>query len=127
MVENYVAKEAVEFCTEYLHDVDPIGIPVNRNASEKYERGYYGVIEQIWELDYLDFRVSIFLCKWVDSNGGSKIDDMGFTLVNLNHVGYKDDCFILGNQLMSLCVVVVRNRAPISCEKWHDILKTIRH
>ncbi|PKA47946.1 hypothetical protein AXF42_Ash016292 [Apostasia shenzhenica] len=44
------------------------------------------------------FRVPIFLCKWVDSNGGSKIDDMGFTLVNLNRIGHKNNYFIFLNQ-----------------------------
>ena len=27
---------------------------------------YYGVIEEIWEVDYVKFRVPVFKCKWVD-------------------------------------------------------------
>ena len=59
---------------------------------------YYGVIEEIWELDYIKFHILIFKCKWVDSTSGNMVDDVGFILVNLNHIGHKDDCFILASQ-----------------------------
>ena len=29
---------------------------------------YFGVIEEIWELDYSEFRVPIFKCNWVSEN-----------------------------------------------------------
>ena len=29
---------------------------------------YYGVIEEIWEVDYIKFRVPVFKCIWVDIN-----------------------------------------------------------
>ena len=29
---------------------------------------YYRAIEEIWEVDYVKFRVPVFKCKWVDSN-----------------------------------------------------------
>ena len=29
---------------------------------------YFGVIEEIWELDYSQFRVHVFKCKWVNGN-----------------------------------------------------------
>ena len=56
---------------------------------------YYGVIEDIWELDYGEFRVPLFKCKWVNGNTGVRQDKMGFTLVDLKKVGYKDDTFIM--------------------------------
>ena len=59
---------------------------------------YYGVIEDIWEVDYTKFRVPVFKCKWVDSNSGIKIDELGFTLVNLSKLGYKDEPFIMETQ-----------------------------
>ena len=31
---------------------------------------YYGVIEDIWELDYCEFRVFVFKCQWVNGNTG---------------------------------------------------------
>ena len=29
---------------------------------------YFGVIEEIWELNYVKFTICVFKCKWVDSN-----------------------------------------------------------
>ena len=55
---------------------------------------YFGVIEEIWEVDYVKFRVPVFKCKWVDSNIGVNVDDLGFTLVDLAKIGYKEDPFI---------------------------------
>lgn len=60
--------------------------------------GFYGVIDEIWLLDYTNFKVSVFKCDWVDSKNGIKTDDMGFTLVDLNRVGHKSDSFILASQ-----------------------------
>ena len=34
---------------------------------------YYGVIEEIWELDYMQFQLLIFKCKWIKSNGGIRL------------------------------------------------------
>jgi len=59
---------------------------------------YYGVIEEIWEVDYVKFRVPIFKCKSVDSNTRVHVDDLGFTLVDLAKIGYKEDPFIMGYQ-----------------------------
>jgi len=36
---------------------------------------YYGVIENICELDYTIFFVPIFRCKWAKINNGIKIDE----------------------------------------------------
>ena len=59
---------------------------------------YYGVIENIWELDYIMFRVSVFQCKWVKNNKDIKVDELGFILVNLNKENQKEDTFILASQ-----------------------------
>ncbi|XP_074298247.1 uncharacterized protein LOC141629085 [Silene latifolia] len=59
---------------------------------------YYGVIEDIWELDYHDFSVPLFRCKWADCDKGVNVDDMGFTLVDFNFLGHKDDIYILASQ-----------------------------
>ncbi|XP_074374481.1 uncharacterized protein LOC141714884 [Apium graveolens] len=50
---------------------------------------FYGVIEEIWELDYRAFKAPLFLCRWADSDRGVKFDDLGFTLVK--QVFYVDD------------------------------------
>jgi len=59
---------------------------------------YFGVIEEIWEVDNVKFRVPVFKCKWVDSNTGVNVDDLGFTLINLAKIGYKEDPFIMAYQ-----------------------------
>ncbi|KAK3193869.1 hypothetical protein Dsin_025179 [Dipteronia sinensis] len=50
------------------------------------EMSFYGVIKEIWELDYHMFKIPVFKCDWVESNGGIKVDDLGYTLVDLNRV-----------------------------------------
>ena len=55
----------------------------------------FGVIEEIWELDYIQFRVPVFKCKWVNETTGVHRDHLGFTLVDLNKVGYKEEPFIM--------------------------------
>ena len=37
----------------------------------------------------------IFKCQWVNGNAGVRQDKMGFTLVDLEKVGYKDEPFIM--------------------------------
>jgi len=59
---------------------------------------YFGVIEEIWELDYNQFRVPVFKCQWVNGNTGVHRDQMGFTSVDLNKVGYKKEPFIMAKQ-----------------------------
>ena len=43
---------------------------------------YYGIIEEIWEVDYTKFSILVFNCKWVDNKSRIKIDESGFTLVD---------------------------------------------
>lgn len=59
---------------------------------------YFGVIEEIWEVDYTKFKVPVFKCKWVDSKSGVQTDELGFTLVDLDRVGHKDEPFIMAVQ-----------------------------
>lgn len=56
---------------------------------------FYGVIDEILELDYHHFRIPLFKCSWAAT---IKDDKMGFTLVNLNKLAFKDDAFILASQ-----------------------------
>ena len=59
---------------------------------------FYGIITEIWDLDYTKFRIPVFKCDWVDNNNGIKFDELGFTLVDLMKVAYKSDSFILASQ-----------------------------
>jgi len=79
---------------------------------------YYEVIEEIWEVDYVKFRVSVFKCKWVDSNTGVHVVDLGFTLVDLAKIGYKEDLFIMAYQAKQVFYV----KDP-SNERWSVVIQ----
>ncbi|RDY01726.1 hypothetical protein CR513_14919, partial [Mucuna pruriens] len=49
------------------------------------------------EVDYTKFRVFVFKCKWVDSNTGVQTDELGFTFIDLDKVGYKGEPFIMAS------------------------------
>ncbi|KAA0058937.1 hypothetical protein E6C27_scaffold98G001140 [Cucumis melo var. makuwa] len=59
---------------------------------------FYGVIEEIWELNYNSFKVTIFKCDWVENSGGIKTDELEFVLVDLSKVGHKNDSFLFATQ-----------------------------
>ena len=59
---------------------------------------YYGLINEIWLLDHSSIKVPIFKCDWVKSDGSVKVDDIGFTLVDLEWKGHKDEPFIFASQ-----------------------------
>ncbi|WCJ36597.1 hypothetical protein M5689_021378 [Euphorbia peplus] len=60
---------------------------------------FYGCINQIWEVDYYKFRIPIFLCDWVESARGVKVDELGFTLVKLDRIGHVNDPFVLATHV----------------------------
>ena len=62
------------------------------------DMSFYGVIQDIWELNYNTFNVAVFRCDWVENNNGMKIDDLGFVLVDLKRIGHKSDSFIMARQ-----------------------------
>ena len=59
---------------------------------------FYGVVTDIWDLDYNMFNICVFKCDWVDSTNGVKVDELGFTLVDRSKIGHKLDPFILATQ-----------------------------
>ncbi|XP_078156588.1 uncharacterized protein LOC144552481 [Carex rostrata] len=69
------------------------------------KNSYYGQIEEIWELDYVKFKIPLFRCKWVDNRRGVQVDKYGFTIVDLTKLGYKNDPFILANQATQIFYV----------------------
>ncbi|XP_024178737.1 uncharacterized protein LOC112184731 [Rosa chinensis] len=80
---------------------------------------FYGVIEEIWEVDYHDFKAPLFLCRWVENEKGIKQDELGFTLVNLNRQGHKKDRFASVGQVKQVFYV----EDPIDAE-WSVVLTT---
>jgi ssDNA-binding Zn-finger/Zn-ribbon topoisomerase 1 len=68
---------------------------------------YYGVIEEILELEYKYFKIPLFRCKWVDISRGVKKDEHGYlTLVNFSRVGHLADPFILASQAKQIFYMV---------------------
>ena len=61
-------------------------------------RAYFGVIEEILEIDYVSFKVPLFKCRWIDSKTGVETDELGFTRVDLRKATYNNESFIMANQ-----------------------------
>ncbi|XP_022008035.2 uncharacterized protein LOC110907351 [Helianthus annuus] len=79
---------------------------------------YYGVIEEIWELIYDDIIIPLFKCKWVKNSTGVKVDEYGFTLVDLTTDAYKSEPFILANQATQVFYV-----NDLSKPRYHIVLQ----
>ena len=85
------------------------------------EMAYYGVIREIWDVNYTVFRIPVLNCDWVDCNG-VKVDEMGFTCVNLNKIGYKSDPFIMASQVQQ--VFYVKDQLD---SRWSIVLTPPQH
>ncbi|CAL8990118.1 unnamed protein product [Prunus brigantina] len=81
--------------------------------------GLYGVIQQIWDLDYQKFTISVFRCDWIDSTSGLVVDEFGFTLVDLSKIRHRNDQFVLASQVKQVFFVddrMHRGDVRIECE-----------
>ncbi|CAL9011691.1 unnamed protein product [Prunus brigantina] len=67
--------------------------------------GFYGVIQEIWDLDYQKFTIPVFRCDWIDSVSGLVVDELGFTLVDLSKIGHRNDQFVLASQVKQVFFV----------------------
>ena len=47
----------------------------------------------------MDFKVLILKCRWVQGTEGVIKDKYGFTTVDLKKAGYKEEPFVLANQV----------------------------
>jgi hypothetical protein len=61
---------------------------------------YYGQIEEIWELDCVGLKVTLFWCRWVTNwkRAVSK-DKYGYVCVDLWVFGYKNEPFVFANDV----------------------------
>ncbi|KAA0042106.1 hypothetical protein E5676_scaffold306G003720 [Cucumis melo var. makuwa] len=59
---------------------------------------FYGVIQEIWKIDYHQLSFILFKCDWVDNRSEVKVDELGFTIMDLKRIGHKSDSFILATQ-----------------------------
>ncbi|GJW40863.1 ulp1 protease family, C-terminal catalytic domain-containing protein [Tanacetum coccineum] len=85
------------------------------------KNSYYGVVDEIWELDYTSVVIPLLKCKWVDNTRGVKVDSDGFTCVNLSTNGYLSDPFILAKQATQVFYV----KDPKD-KRWHIVLQSKR-
>ena len=75
------------------------GVRIDAFQDEVGSDTYYDRIEEIWELNYVKFKVPLFRCRWVNIRTGVKVDKEGFTLVDLTKVGYANEPFVLAKQV----------------------------
>jgi hypothetical protein len=68
---------------------------------------YYGQIKEIWKLDYVGLKVSLFRCTWV-TNGKRAVskNKYGFVSVDLRVFGYKNELFVFTNNVEQVFYVL---------------------
>ena len=79
--------------TEYQNSSVLVEALTTNNVKEIF----YGTIEEIWELNYVDFKQTLFKCKWVPKNAVTR-DEYGRTSVYLNKMIPTQEPFILASQ-----------------------------
>jgi hypothetical protein len=55
---------------------------------------YYSQIQEIWELDFHNFKIPLFHCNWIDAIKGVVKEKYGFISIDFNHQGYKLEPFM---------------------------------
>ncbi|GKA37701.1 helitron helicase-like domain-containing protein [Tanacetum coccineum] len=70
--------------------VEAIDLHISKEVATTRQAYYYGVLQEIWVLDYRFRQIPLFKCDWVNhKSGGVKRDKLGYTLVDLNNLGHK--------------------------------------
>ncbi|GJR72740.1 putative transposon, En/Spm-like protein [Tanacetum coccineum] len=86
--------------------VEAIDLHISKEVATTRQAYYYGVLQEIWVLDYRFRQIPLFKCDWVNhKSGGVKRDKLGYTLVDLNNLGHKVDLFILASQALQVFYV----------------------
>jgi hypothetical protein len=91
------------------------GVCIDATNNNGQKDTYYGYIEEIRELDYgPSFKVPLFQCKWVKLDGvGVKVDQLyGMTTMDLNNLGYRDEPFVLANDVAQVFYVKDMSSKP---------------
>jgi hypothetical protein len=66
---------------------------------------YYDQIQEIYELDFHDFKIPLFCCNWVDAIKGLVKDKYEFISIDLNREGYKLEPFVLAKHMAQVFYV----------------------
>ncbi|KAK9740492.1 hypothetical protein RND81_03G039500 [Saponaria officinalis] len=114
LLASFYSAYVINGCTFYTKDQDDKSTTKNSGVSLEAEAmhfssakdncpiyskmRYYGVIEEIFELHYMDFTLPVFGCKWVENNNNVVCDSLGHISMNLNRLGHKYDPYILASQ-----------------------------
>ncbi|GKD78604.1 putative transposon, En/Spm-like protein [Tanacetum coccineum] len=86
--------------------VEAIDLHISKEVATTRQAYYYGVLQEIWVLDYRFRQIPLFKCDWVNhKSGGMKRDKLGYTLVDLNNLGHKVDPFVLASQALQVFYV----------------------
>jgi hypothetical protein len=91
------------------------GAHIDATNNNRQKDTYYGYIEEIWELDYgPSFKVPMFRCKWVKLDGvGVMVDQLyGMTTADLKNLGYRDEPFVLANDVAQVFYVKDMSSKP---------------
>ncbi|GJU04227.1 hypothetical protein Tco_1114565 [Tanacetum coccineum] len=119
---TFYTKKQDDKSTVQNSGVTLIATTTDSSRMEIAKDSYYGVIDEIWELDYTTVVIPILKCKWVDNTrSGVKVDNDGFTCVNLSTNGYLSDPFILAKQVDQVFYV----EDPLD-KRWHIVLQSKR-
>ena len=88
------------------------GVRMDATDSNGKKETFYGYIEEIWEPDYdPNYKVSLFRCQWVKLTGVTKVQ-YGMTIVDLNNLGYRDEPFILTQDVSQVFYVKDMSSKP---------------
>ena len=61
----------------------------------------YGIIEEIWVLEYGELTVPLFWCKWVRPRAVSMNKD-GVATMDLNNMGYREEPFVWAKDVVQV-------------------------
>jgi hypothetical protein len=96
------------------------GVRIDAMDNNNNKNSYYGVIEEIWELEYRPLNIPLFLCQWVKlTGGGIRKDQYGMTIVDLTKIGFKDEPFVLAKKCASSFVKDMTSKRRIKIPKDH--------
>ncbi|CAN6543774.1 unnamed protein product [Malus baccata var. baccata] len=95
-----------------------------KSVDDKHKNQNYGVFVlanvfgAIGQVNCYGRVIDMFECEWVNSESprGMKTDQYGFTLVNFNQLGFKEDPFILASQAFYVEDTIEKD--------WHVVVRT---
>lgn len=81
------------------------GVCVQGDCYNELSRAFYGELEQIIELSYKGTyggNISLFKCRWFDSEKGIRVDRHGIVDIDLHRSAYSNEPFVLPTQTIQV-------------------------